>query len=45
MKSYYEKGFRAFKMKVGGASFDVDLERTKQVMVELDKEALEKHEM
>lgn len=29
MKLYYEKGFRAFKMKVGGASFDVDLERAK----------------
>lgn len=29
MRLYYEKGFRAFKMKVGGASFDVDLKRAK----------------
>ena len=29
MKLYYEKGFRAFKMKVGGASLDVDLKRAK----------------
>ena len=29
MKDYYKKGFRAFKMKVGGASFEADLERAK----------------
>lgn len=29
MKHYYEKGFRAFKMKVGGASLEVDLKRAK----------------
>jgi L-alanine-DL-glutamate epimerase-like enolase superfamily enzyme len=27
MSLYYKKGFRAFKMKVGGASLDVDLKR------------------
>lgn len=29
MSTYYEKGFRAFKIKVGGASEKVDIERTR----------------
>ncbi len=29
MSEYYNKGFRSFKMKVGGAPFDIDIQRLK----------------